>query len=372
MTILHLLMGAEGGGCERNCLLYCENSGGFRHAVMTLGPAGEMTAPWQRVAATVRHLDILGLSRPARARRVHAAVGELPEGPAVAMLWHGMLEMPFLLHALRDWRGPVFAHAGNPQTTPTRLIDLRFLVAERLWLSPHRPTFVCCSQYVARSLGMSWYLRRFRREAVPNGVRPLAGLEHRPRAIAAGEPCTVGMLARLDWIKDHATVLRAVARARERLPGLRLEFAGDGPEKERLRALAAELGLADVVRFLGNVGAIYDTLAGWDVFVYATSVHEGFGNALAEALTCGLPAVVTDVGPIREVCGGDDEGAAVCVPPACPEAMAAVLVALVPDLPRRQALGAAARRRAERELSARTYADRYERIFTRGLREGTH
>ena len=369
MTILHLLMGAEGGGCERNCLLFCENSGGFRHTVMTLGPAGEMTAPWQRVVAEIRHLDVLGLSRPAWAGRVRAAVGELAEVPAAVMLWHGMLEMPFLLHALRDWRGPVFAHAGNPQTTPARGIDLRFLVAERLWPSPHRPTFVCCSQYVARSLGMSWYLRRFRREAVPNGVRPLAGPEHRPRAIAAEETCTVGMLARLDWIKDHATVLRAVARARQRLPRLRLEFAGDGPEKERLRALAAELGIADAVRFLGNVGVIYNTLAGWDIFVYATSIHEGFGNALAEALTCGLPAVVTDVGPIREVCGGDDEAAALCVPPADPEAIAEAIVALIPDLPRRQALGAAARQRAEGEFGAGVYAARYERIFACGLRE---
>ncbi len=366
-TILHLLLGAQGGGCERNCLLFCEGSRQFRHAVMTLGPAGEMTAPWQQAAAEVRHLDILALPRPAQAARVRGAVGELAAVPAVAMLWHGMPEMPFLLHALRDWRGPVFAHAGNPHLRPSRLMDGRFLIAERLWPSPHQPTFVCCSEYVARSLENGWYLRRFPRAVVSNGVQPLRGGGHRPRALAPDTPFTVGMLARLDRIKDHATVLRAAARARERLPGLRLEFAGDGPEKDRLAALAAELGLADAVRFLGNVGSIYETLAGWDVFVYAATVHEGFGNALAEALTCGLPSIVTDIGPMREVCGGEDEGAAVYVPPADPESMAAALAALVPDLSRRQALGEAARRRAERELSAQVYAERYEHIFNLGL-----
>lgn len=365
--ILHLLLGAQGGGCERNCLLFCEGSGGFRHGVMTLGPAGEMTVPWQRVASEVLHLDILSLSRPAQAARVRAAVEGLATVPAAVMLWHGMPEMPFLLHALRDWRGPVFAHAGNPHLRPSRWMDLRFLAAERLWPSPHRPTFVCCSEYVARSLGNGWYLGRFPCATVPNGVRPLQGGGHRPRPLAPDAPCTVGMLARLDRIKDHATVLRAVALARERLPGLRLEFAGDGPEKERLRALAAELGLADAARFLGSVGAIYNTLAGWDVFVYAATVHEGFGNALAEALTCGLPSIVTDIGPMREVCGEAAEGAVVYVPPSDPAAMAAALVTLVPDLAQRQALGEAATRRAEREFGAGVYAERYERIFRRAV-----
>lgn len=366
-TVLHLLMGAQGGGCERNCLLFCEHSHGFRHAVMTLGPAGEMTAPWQQVVAEVRHLDILNLPRPARAKRVRTALGELSEVPAVVMLWHGMLEMPFLLHALRDWCGPVFAHAGNPQTKPAWLIELRFLVAERLWPSPHQPTFVCCSEYVSRSLRRSLYLRRFSRETVLNGVRSLGGARHQPRPIAAGQRCIVGMLARLDWIKDHATVLRAVTLARQSLPGLQLEFAGEGAERTRLETLAAELGVSDAVRFLGNTDDVAGTIARWDVFVYATSANEGFGNALAEALTYGLPAIVTDVGPMREVCGGADEAAAVYIPPGDPEAMAAAMVSLLPDLPLRQALGESASQWAVTALSAEVYTRRYQQLFTRAL-----
>lgn len=363
--ILHLLVGSGSGGCEHNCQLFCEYSSHFQHVVMTLGAAGDMTGPWNRVAKEVIHLDILTHSRPARAEKLRKAVGYLSQTPAVVMLWHGMIEMPFILHGLRNWQGPVFAHAGNPQIQSMRGIDLRFLIAQKIWSSPHRPTFICCSDYVATSLARSWYLRQFSRVAVPNGVRPPT-VHHVPRNLAPDSAITVGMLARLDWIKDHATVLRAVALVRDQIPGLRIEFAGDGPERGRLSELAAELNIEDAVQFLGKVDAIYETISKWDVFIYATTKNEGFGNALAEALMCGLPSIVTDIGPMRTVCGEDEEGAVFYVSPGDASSIAKALTRLVSDLPLRQNLGESARRRAEREFSSGKFAERYEQIFASG------
>ena len=174
---------------------------------------------------------------------------------------------------------------------------------------------------------------------------------------------TVGMLARLDTIKDHAGLLRAFVLLRQRVPNARLEFAGDGDQRASLEQLAIELGVAGAVEFLGTVRDVYGLLPRWDLFAYATTRDEGFGIALAEALMCGLPSVVTDVGPVREVCGAPDEAAVVYVEPHDPAALAGALAGLIADLPRRRALGAAARHRAVTQLSAEVFTRRYEQIL---------
>src|SRR5262249_56257425 len=76
-----------------------------------------------------------------------------------------------------------------------------------------------------------------------------------PRAFPADEPRLL-CVGRLIPIKGHIVLLRALAEARHRVPGLRLDIAGRGPLEPALRALAKELGIADAVRFLGHVSPI--------------------------------------------------------------------------------------------------------------------
>ncbi len=99
-------------------------------------------------------------------------------------------------------------------------------------------------------------------------------------------------------LKGHALTIDALAR----LPGVTLAIAGDGPERATLQALAARLGVADRVRLLGHVAHadIPKLLAAGDAMVLA-SEREGLANAWVEALACGTPIVVTDVGGAREV-----------------------------------------------------------------------
>ena len=98
--------------------------------------------------------------------------------------------------------------------------------------------------------------------------------------------------------KGHAIVLDAVAR----LPGVTLAIAGDGPDRGALERLATRRGIADRVRFLGAVA--HDDLPGWlaaaDAMALASS-SEGLANVWVEALACGTPIVVTDVGSARDV-----------------------------------------------------------------------
>ena len=98
------------------------------------------------------------------------------------------------------------------------------------------------------------------------------------------------------------TILRAMSRAVERVPTVRLQLVGDGELRTELESLAAELGIAEKVEFLG--ARPHDEIPGWmrraDVLVHCSD-HEGLPVAIMEALGCGLPVVAADVGGISDL-----------------------------------------------------------------------
>ena len=98
----------------------------------------------------------------------------------------------------------------------------------------------------------------------------------------------VAHVARADPMKDHVTLLAAMAQ----LPALRALLIGPGTEK------LAEV--PNVVR-LGRRLDVARLLAASDIVVSSSAFGEGFSNALAEGMSCGLPAVATDVGDAREI-----------------------------------------------------------------------
>ena len=105
--------------------------------------------------------------------------------------------------------------------------------------------------------------------------------------------------------KGHDIVISAVAT----LPGVTLAIAGTGPDRAKLEALAVRLGVADRVRFLGDVAhaALPAIIGAADVMALA-SASEGLANAWVEALACGTPIVITDAGGAREVVRSPDVG----------------------------------------------------------------
>lgn len=123
------------------------------------------------------------------------------------------------------------------------------------------------------------------------------------RAARADGEARIGMVARLDPIKDHKTLLAAVARLPERICGrtVRLELVGDGILREMLKAEAEQLGIAHRVTFAGARSDIPEQLGAWDAFVHATTRDEGFGVVLIEALAASTPVVASDVPACREV-----------------------------------------------------------------------
>jgi glycosyltransferase involved in cell wall biosynthesis len=162
----------------------------------------------------------------------------------------------------------------------------------------------------------------------------------------SAHPPTVLTVARMYPRKRLGDLLEAAARLREQVRDVRVRIVGDGPERARLRALHARLGLEATVTFLGDVSAaaLAVEYVGADCFCLP-SIQEGFGIVFLEAMTAGLPIVACRAAAVPEVVGNGETG--VLVPPRDPDALAAALQTLLDDPARRAALGAAGRRRAE-------------------------
>jgi glycosyltransferase involved in cell wall biosynthesis len=105
----------------------------------------------------------------------------------------------------------------------------------------------------------------------------------------------IGTVARLAKEKDFETFLRAVARAREKLPPLRSVIVGEGPLRAQLESFASSLDLAGVVQFVGERKDVGEVIQCYDAFLL-TSVIEGMPNAVMESQLLGVPVVATSAG----------------------------------------------------------------------------
>jgi teichuronic acid biosynthesis glycosyltransferase TuaC len=131
--------------------------------------------------------------------------------------------------------------------------------------------------------------------------------------------------------KGHALTIEAVAQS----PDCSLLIAGDGPLRAELEGLAVRLGVADRVRFLGEIphGELPQLYTAADVMVLASS-REGWANVLLEAMACGTPVIASDVNGTAEVVRTPAAGRLLAE--RTPAAILAALSDLRGDMPARQ------------------------------------
>ena len=139
-----------------------------------------------------------------------------------------------------------------------------------------------------------------------------------------------------------------------------LLIVGDGPERQRINAQICDLNLGSSVRMIGPTEEVCEWLAVADLFV-SCSRREGLSNALLEALSTGLPVVVTNVSGASECV--EQPGTGLVVPVDQPTALSDALVELAHDDERRVAMGARARRVAVEKFSIERIAESYETLY---------
>jgi glycosyltransferase involved in cell wall biosynthesis len=282
-------------------------------------------------------------------------------------------EMGALFRRLR----PDVVHAHNPSALPYSLLG-RFASGARVVMTRHgqdaskiltplqwryTDAVVAVSHAAASVMQANSGMNAAKIRVIRNGVEFSEAARNRSevrRDLGLGEEPVGIIVARLDRMKGHDCLLRALALLPETCPVTVLAI-GDGAEMENLRSLAAELRLGpERVRFLGYRSDIPDLLGASDFFLLP-SLTEGLPLAVLEAMAHGLPVLATPVGGIPEVVQEGEQG--LFVPVNDPEALAGAMARLAEDPALRRTLGEAGCRRVREHFSFRTMTAEYERLY---------
>ena len=217
--------------------------------------------------------------------------------------------------------------------------------------------------------------RGARARVVPNGIDTQRFQPDRERGaalrrqwLAGRKGPLIGMAARIDPMKDHGNFLQTVAEIAVHGPEIRFVCIGGGKPDylAEVQGMAESLGLADRIFWAGHLEDMPAAFCALDLNLLPSAFGEGFPNAVGEAMACGVPSVVTDVGDAGLVVG---EAGAV-VPRRDPEALAAAVGRwLATSEAERRVLSQAARQRIVAEFSADAMVEQMAELY-RGLVAG--
>lgn len=336
LRVLHVITGLGVGGAESMLtrLATLAPPSLLTQRVVALVPGGPNRAVLEQAGIGVADLGMTrGMPSLGALRRLAAEIRDF--APDVVQSWMYHADLCALAARALSGCSPRLAWGVRCSDMDTRRYGplLRMVIRACALLSG-RPDAVVANSVAGRDvhLGLGYAPRRF--EIIPNGIdvtrfRPDAERRAALRArlgIAADRP-VVAQVARVDPMKDYDGLLAALDRVPEvdaLLIGAGTEDLPAGPRHHRL----------------GRRSDVADLLCAADVIVSSSAFGEGFSNALAEGMACGLPAVSTDVGDARLVVG--DSG--LVVPPGDPAALADAIRALATEDAAQHAVRAAAAR----------------------------
>lgn len=185
----------------------------------------------------------------------------------------------------------------------------------------------------------------FRARGVTRPCRVMAGGMDTTRLAPGTEPTTIDvvLVGRLAAIKRIDVLLSAIHRVRESVPGVSAVIVGDGELRFDLERIAVELGVDSCVHFVGQQSDVASWLRKARVFVLSSD-SEGLALSLIEAMLCGVPPVVSNVGDLGDLVTDGVNG--FLVPRRSPDAFAERIAFLLLDEARRLEFGRAARQAA--------------------------
>jgi glycosyltransferase involved in cell wall biosynthesis len=228
---------------------------------------------------------------------------------------------------------------------------------------------VCCSEASLRvHKNLSYAAEKL--EVIPNGfdlnqVKPDPSARvsvRRELGIQAGA-LLIGIAARFHPLKDHRNFVQAAARLRKKIPGVHFLLCGLDItwQNSQLAGWIDAAGIRDCCHLLGLRRDMSRLFAAMDIATTA-SRSEAFPVVIGEAMACGTPCVVTDVGDSAMIV--DQTG--MVVAPRDPDALAEAWRRLIDAGPEvRRRLGMAARQRVEQNFALPAIVDRYQAIYAR-------
>jgi glycosyltransferase involved in cell wall biosynthesis len=368
LQIVHVVDNLERGGLEHVvCDLAAEQlRRGYSVSVYCLHVPGSLAA-----GLSARGVRVLcGYKRRGPDPRVIRELGGLLRGMPALLHSHSMMPNYYACAARLLMRWSTVVVNTRHDMGSMRAKDLR----ERLYrLSvPLTRLAVMVSRNVRDHFVAAGIVPASKARLVMNGIHtdcpqcsdPLRRAAARQLLQVGEEDFVYGCVGRLVALKDHATAIRAFADVLAERPRSRLALLGDGPLRAQLEALAAQLGVAHGMRFLGERNDVRTLLPGLDAFVMP-SLTEGHSIALLEAMAAGSTVLATRVGGNPEIVDDGDSG--LLFMPGDQAQLAAAMRRLIDDRPLAARLSVAARSWADQHVSVRAMADAYEAVYAEAL-----
>lgn len=363
LTVLHVITGLDRGGAETMLakLVTAADPARCRSIVVSMTDEGSIGAGLRAAGVPLYTLG-LRRGRPAPSALFGLLRIIRRERPEVLQSW---LYHADLLALAASWMTPGLPLVWNLRCSD---MDLGFysrqvrLVRRILALASARPAAIIVNSDSGRRYheALGYHPRRW--EIIPNGFDierfhpdPAARRAWRERLGAGEAGLLIGMVARVDAMKDHATFFDAAARVAARRQDAMFVLAGRGTE-----SLKCPPVLTGRLHALGERDDIASILASLDVAVLSSAFGEGFPNVLGEAMACGVPCIATDIGDSAAIIG--DTGS--IVPPRDGEALAGAMLDWMGRDPAALAQAkAAARRRVAEHYALPAIVERYQRLY---------
>jgi glycosyltransferase involved in cell wall biosynthesis len=370
IRILHIISGLSVGGAE---MMLCKLLDGtskqrFDPVVVSLTDRGSLGACIEALNIPVHAVGMRsGMPNPAAAWRLMRLVRQL--GPELIQGWmsHGNLAA-LLAGAVAPGPVPVL---WNVRQSIYSLDYERPTTVSAIKLCARLSRFPARILYNSKTSAIQHETLGYRADktlAIPNGFdmesfAPSAQARNSLRSELgiAEDAILIGLVGSYHPLKDHPNFLRAASLLVKNHPNVHFVLSGRGVDQENrtLGELIHELRIAERVHLLGERHDMPRLTAALDI-ASSSSYSEGFSNTIGEAMACGVPCVVTDVGDSAWIVGETGR----VVPPRDSEALCAAWAELVEiGAAARREIGAKARQRVKERFAIEKIVQQYEETY---------
>ena len=364
MKVIHLISGGDSGGAKTHVLsllqnlsktidvtMVCFMEGPFAQEARDLGIRTEVY-PSRNVLGTLRRLKAKVLEEGFDIIHSHGARGNM-----MAAMLRRSTGLPVVTTVHSDYRldylGRPFSRIsyGSINTLALRLLDYRIGVSDAM------VDLLISRKFDPDKLFTIYNGLDF---TLPPPAMDRAAYFRSVGLQADEDSVVAGIAARLNPVKDVATLIRGFAKAHAQCPRLRLLIAGDGEERSMLEQLARDLGVAPYVCFAGwiqDTNTFYQSI---DINTL-TSLSETFPYALTEGARALLPTISSRVGGVPYLIDHGVNG--LLFEPGDADMLSRHLVALAEDPVQRRHLGERLHQKAVTEYSLESTVQRQLEIY---------